>query len=210
MEVRGKGKLSDSGELWNESSLRIYPIDSSVNSDGLSIGDLAGQAGTQAYIDAVNSLKKDGIALDVLNSMEFLNQRNFTLYRKNGQWLFKGRIDFARDKNLVPYEYNINSKPPENFIKYDILYILWKNIKDKVPEAVDAYTSPTQDMAVVLSPTKILVFDIIGGRLADTPSQKINLQKGSSVVMSEWTQNAYTFLWDKAFKSNQTRIVKVN
>jgi hypothetical protein len=58
MEVRGKGKFSDSGELWNESSLRIYPIDSSVNSDGLSIGDLAGQAGTEAYIGAVNSLKK--------------------------------------------------------------------------------------------------------------------------------------------------------
>ncbi len=208
MEVRGTGKFTGSGALWNESSLRIYPIDSSADSGGVSISDLAGQAGTDAYMNAVNGLRKDGVDQDVLKSMEYSNHRNFALYRKNGQWLYNGRINFSSEENQVPYEYNINSRPPENFIKYDILYIPWKHIKERVPEAIDAYTSPSKDFAVVVSSTKILVFNILDGRLAEAPTQKINIQKGSSVVMAEWTQSSYMFLWDKAFKANQTTIVK--
>jgi hypothetical protein len=82
-------------------------------------------------------------------------------------------------------------------------------MKDKVPQALDIYTSPNKDLAVVLTQNEIMLFDIENRTLSNTPAAKFQLADGSSVVMAEWSTGDYVPAWGKSFiKNNGTTQIK--
>ena len=78
-------------------------------------------------------------------------------------------------------------------------------MKDKLPHAIDIYTSPNKDIAVVLTRNEIYVYSIHDKQLWDEPLGKYRLKDGSSVIMAEWCMGSYVSAWEKSFiRNNET------
>jgi hypothetical protein len=92
-------------------------------------------------------------------------------------------------------------------VSFDILCVLWNAIKDRVPDAVDAYTSPNKDMAVILSSSKLFIYSIKNGELGKKPLAKLKLAQGDSVIMAEWGMGWYVDKWEEAFMRNDFKRV---
>jgi hypothetical protein len=74
---------------------------------------------------------------------------------------------------------------------------------------VDAYTSPDNDMAIVLTRDSLLIYTITEGKLSNIPSGKIKLDTGDTVVMAEWATGDYVEKWENTFiKYNKVKNVE--
>lgn len=187
--------------------LRTLPVDNLENTSGVKISDIAGENGSiamdNAFSEIVNTSKNTGND----RMYEEQHEENFALFRKTGHWFFKGRINFQQNGQVPFVDFNLNLIPPPDMVAYDMLHVPWTFIKDKVPQAVDAYTSPGRDMAVVITRTGMLIYALNRDALADVPLKKLKLPEGSSVVMAEWATGNYVRSWEKAFVKNN-RVTK--
>lgn len=188
--------------------LRTLPVDSIANVDGIKISDIAGVNGTIAMESAISEVLKNSGYQGVTNADENEQAKNFALYRKTGHWFFKGRINLDQKEQLPYMDFNLNLIPPANMVAYDVLQVPWTVVKDKLPDAVDIYTSPNKDMAVILTRDKILVYAIENKTLSAAPLAGFRLGGGSSVIMAEWGIGGYVPIWEKSFiKNNETKQV---
>ncbi|AEB77093.1 hypothetical protein [Clostridium botulinum] len=198
-----EGSLNKDNTLIPQSLLRVDPIDTfNSNKDySLSISKLMGEQG-------IKSLKQGASAY--INSLDF-NERNklnptpcdkfFGVMRKNGKWILRGRLEyfygFFGESPLANFaDFDIPIIPPKELIGYDLLFPNWNIIKKKVPDALDAYSSPDKNFVVVLTHSKILIYDIINGDLNNTPLKTVNLKNNEEVIMSQWATGSYVKTWD--------------
>jgi hypothetical protein len=198
--VYDQDNISDSGVA--EKTLRTLPVDNLSSIDGIKISDMVGENGSMAMENAIaDVLKNSGYnGIVILDDEE--QQKNFALYRKTGHWFFKGRIDPDRQGQLPYMDFSLNLLPPSNMVAYDVLHVPWKEMKDKLPNATDIYTSPNKDLAVVLVRNDILIYAITGKALSAEPLGKIRMDEGSTVIMAEWGLNDYVGSWEKSFTRN--------
>ena len=202
------GTDSDNAGAIYEKNLRTLPVDNLMNVDGIKISDMAGENGTMAMENAITEVLVNSGYEGIVILDDDEQQKNFALYRKTGHWFFKGRIDPDRQGNLPYMDFNLNLIPPSNMVAYDVLHVPWKEMKDKLPNAIDIYTSPNRDLAVILTRSHILLYAIEGSKLADEPLAKIRLEEGSAVIMAEWCMGEYVSRWEQSFiRNNDTREV---
>lgn len=208
--VYGHGKDTRNQDNIVERTLRTLPVDNLSSIDGIKISDLAGDNGTMAMESAIAELMKNSgyEGIGIINDDE--QQKNFALYRKTGHWFFKGRIDPDRDGQLPYMDFNLNLLPPANMVAYDVLHVPWTEMKDKLPNAHDIYTSPNKDLAIVLTGNDILLYAIKGKELAEEPMARIRMEEGSTVVMAEWSMDEYVNNWQKSFTKNNEYMTVVN
>lgn len=179
---------------------KIVPIDSLPNLKPVTMNDIMGREGV-SNIDinarnSINVVKRMGYRIEDEN----LVPDNFGLFRKNGHWYFQGRINYENGDKASYQDYRINVIPPSNLIFFDELSISWNSIKDRVPEATDAFTSPNKDIALVLTGRdKLMIYQINNGMLGLKPIQTIKLKTGEKVIMAEWATGNYVENWVKSF-----------
>ncbi|HHV65177.1 MAG TPA: hypothetical protein GXX46_08915 [Peptococcaceae bacterium] len=179
--------------------LRILPVDKLSAPEGIKISDLFGDKGLEVYRgtreQVVRDLRQQGITwIDGDDTGE-----NIGLMRKNGHWYLVGRVNYQIGDKFTYEDFRLNIIPPSNLIIYDTLTLSWRNIKDRVPDAVDAYTSPNKDIALIRTKNKIYVFAISGEHLAGKPLTVLELPEGTTVIMAEWSTGSYVDSWEKAF-----------
>ena len=192
-----------------QKTIRTLPVDNLSNIDGVKISDMAGENGTLAMENAVLDLIKRSGNNEIMRLDETTLQESFALYRKTGHWFFKGRLNLGSSESPPYMDFNLNLIPPANMVAYDMLQVPWTTIKDKVPQAVDVYTSPNRDIAIVLTRSEILLYSINGKDLSAQPAFKLPLADGSSVIMAEWAVGDYVQSWEKSFvKNNETSLVE--
>lgn len=201
VETTGSGGYIFGNEKWEKSKLELLPIDGLPNGKGIKISDLLEETGVismkSAWEKAVNYLKIDNH--NILYREELLE--NFGLERRLGHWFLSGRINYIKDKEFNVADYNIGLIPPSKVVFYDTLLVPWTNIKDRVPRALDAYTSPNKDIAIVLTKREILIYDIIGNELGSYPKEKLELKEGETIIMAEWATGHYVENWANTFKT---------
>ncbi|WP_088187480.1 hypothetical protein [Desulfosporosinus sp. FKA] len=182
--------------------LQVLPVDKISAQEGVKISDLLENSGSVVYnnarAQAIQSLRNKGISSTDNDDRE----ENFGLMRKNGHWYLQGRINYE-DGNTPRYlDYNVNLIPPAKMVSYDTLCLSWQNIKDRVPDAMDAFTSPNRDIALIKTKAKLYVYGITNDQLGSEPLTKLNLKEGEAVVMAEWATGSYVDNWEKAFAAN--------
>lgn len=181
------------------SKLQLLPIDGLPNANSVKISDISGEIGVisikSAWEKALNSLKIENA--DILYREGLLE--NFGMERKLGNWRLKGRINYTKEGVINTADYNINILPPSRVVFYDTLFVPWKNIKDRVPRALDAYTSPNKDIAIVRTKRELLVYDIHGNELDQYPKVRIDLKEEETVIMAEWATGKYVENWEGIF-----------
>jgi len=180
--------------------LEFYPIDNINNGNPIKISDIMGEAGKEALMQGFNrEMAQD---MDYKNTVLDINpnETSFGIFRRNGMWIFKGRVNYIENSSYLYRDFNINILPTKELISFDELLVPWKEIKSKVPEALDAFTSPNEDIAVILTYGYILIYRIDNGTLSDEPIERIKLNSGEKVVMAEWALGKYSLLWEEQFK----------
>lgn len=187
-----------------ENTLQVLPIDSLPSIKTVKIADLSGEAGAAAMEEgkrkAIEELEANGGSL----AGDIGQNDSFGLERKMGHWFFKGRINYRKDDKTRFADYSINVIPPAEMIFYDELSVPWTAVKDRIPEAVDVFTSPNRDIALVITRTELVVFGITSGRLENQPLGRISLKTGETVVMAEWAVGRYVEAWENSFIDEQT------
>lgn len=171
--------------------LKTLPLDNPNMSTGLSI-DILGKNALKSYEESIKALNNR------YNKSYKVNPESFGLVRKNGYWAL-----IARGNDSKGYhDSDLNLLPTKKFVMYDRLCVGWSVIKDRVPNALDAVTSPTTRIALVMTSNKLFVYEIKNGELDREPLQTIELKDGETMVMAEWANNEFTDYWSKAFKSS--------
>lgn len=180
-------------------NLQVLPIDNLSTIEGIKISDILDPSSTDtmkknmdAFVTTLD-IKKDNI----LNPYSF--DRNFGLTRKMGHWFLEGRVNYLKEHEVASLDYNINLIPPSNLVLYDELIISWTEIKDKIPEAKDVYTSPNKDLAIILGNDRLYIYAIDNGSLGDYPLEKIQLNPNETIIMAEWATGSYVENWEKNF-----------
>ncbi len=186
------------GQPIHDSRFKLLPIDSLPNTRGVSIVDLLGAPGSEAMEEGRNQILGDSLQQD--NLWVESGHDNFGLERRLGHWFFKGRINYRINQESFSEDYNINLIPPAKLISYDELTIPWTDVKDKIPSAVDVYTSPNEDIALVVTKTELLIYEIYRGRLQHEPLERISLEN-ETVIMAEWATGPYVENWEKTLNS---------
>lgn len=189
-----------------EKVLRTLPVDNLKNTEGIRFSDLTGENGIMAMEGAVADVLGSPFSNAIKSGADKYQEENFALFRKTGHWFFKGRVSLGKDDPLSYVDFNINLIPPPDMVAYDMLHVPWTTVKDAVPQAIDAYTSPNNDIAVIITRTEIQLYAIEAGALSVKPLAKYAIADGSSVIMAEWATGDYVQNWQDAFiKNNDVR-----
>ncbi|MGH4119546.1 hypothetical protein [Clostridium sp.] len=197
------------GGTYNSSydNFKMYEIGNLSNLDGLdnyetlfNLLDKSEQLKLKGY-----SQKYDkNISLDgYINVDQLIDSKNLQLFRSEGKWqvsvpLFRVYQHKGNGSNGRTVEKYINTdiKLPTKITSYDSLCIEWNEIKQKIPEAKDAVSSPNDDMLAVLTPNKLLIFT--NPKLGiDKPSLSIDIDENESIILNQWATDEYVDKWTK-------------
>lgn len=136
------------------------------------------------------SLEKDGL---------YLNEYNFSMKRKNGYWAIVG--DTYKDGDISKSQETIlNIDPCKSIINYDDLIVQWSDIKAREPLAMDAYTSPNEDLVIILTKNKLRIYTLESGVISLEPEYEIELNVSEVAVMAEWARGDYAEQWRRVIK----------
>lgn len=176
-------------------TLQVYAIDNIGEKKPISLSDLIGDSGK----DVFNEGAKTVIPAD---SSVFPNETNIGLTRRNGYWIFNGRINYKENEEEFYKDFNVKAIPPKEMVSYDELIIPWDAIKLAMPDAIDVFTSPNDEFIIVITSSHIVICNIEDGGIINNPVAKIKIPYGSSVVMSEWAVGRYANLWENEVIEN--------
>ena len=191
----------------NEGTLKyeLLPIDNVNCENGVSIEDVFGEESRKIFEQGYNSLY-DTLGNEFRSKLRGeIDYSNFGLNRIDGKWIFEGRILASEDTGNI-YRFPLDIKDSSNVLENQTLVIPWKILKGKLPLLVDAYTSPKGSLAVIVLENSIEIYNVKGGKLEEVPSKRISLNKGESVIMSEWCEGSYVDKWAMPFTINSRTI----
>jgi hypothetical protein len=182
----------------NLSKLKIVPIDSLPGLKGIKLSDVVSDERIKTVNTQVQNiytlLKKNGDEILVENSLE----DNLGLLRNAGHWYFYRHIDYLRNNLISNEDYRLNIIPPTSLIFYDELCVAWTDIKERVPDAVDVYTSPNKDLAIILTKdNRLIIYGVNSGVLDKIPLKILILKNDEKIIMAEWATGSYSENWEK-------------
>lgn len=207
-ERDSKSSVSSSLDLRGSQSLEVVALDTIYTRSEIpiDISKLLGEegkrslnAGAKSYLNTIPETNKKLLGNTPATT-------NFGVFRKNGKWLLRGRLNYLNLSKKNDYEeFNIPIVAPSNLVNYDSLFPSWEVIKQKVPSAVDGYTSPNKDIVVVLTKSKVLVYAIKDNILANSPLSEIQLKSSETAVMSQWALDDYVRVWSEEVKKLEVK-----
>ena len=188
-----------------ERNYRVLPLDDANSLSGVLVSDIAREDMKDIFITSAQAhLVSHGIkASQDLKDIAMVSEDNFTLERRNGNWTLKGRLDLGDRYEEFP----IGLSPVGKFVNYDELHVTWDSIKERVPMALDAYTSPNKDLLIVITGNFLMIYTLENGEISEKPIKKIDIKKGESVIMVEWATGDYVARWEKSFNQLNPYII---
>ena len=185
----------------NQRKLEVYPIDYLEKQKPIMISDIVGETGLKVFRDGASGILKTDPSL-------VLDEESFGIVRRNGYWIMKGRVNYQLDGMELYKDYNIKTIPPKELVNYDDLAIPWGKIKAKVPNALDAFTSPDEDIIIIETGNSILIYSIYDNEISQQELGKIKKDSYDTIIMAEWSTGRYTNLWEEELLRKNAEIVK--
>lgn len=183
---------------------KIIPIDGIENNKGLSIEELYGEKGIDAY---ANSRKKFISTKEPEFKENFdiekMDMGNITMKRKNGKWVVEGKLN-SKTLGVKDTEFDLDLTATGTVVNWDSLPLSWNNIKEIAPSTKDAVSSPIGDFMVTLNENSLDIYDISNLENIGKPVMVYPIKTGSSIVMSEWaTGDEFVTAWNKVVDSKR-------
>lgn len=132
-----------------------------------------------------------------------IDEHNIGLLRENGHWKFVGRVNFENNEQSIHKDFDVNVMIPKDMVKYDDLFVPVADIKQKLPNVIDAFTSPNNRFLITLEEGFIRVYNIEEGKINTKPVKEVKIDKGAQPVMTEWAIGRYVDLWKTHFEGEE-------
>jgi len=135
-----------------------------------------------------------------LEAAPSLSTEQWSIIRRTGSWVAAAAETAAGEPYapLASTELTELATPlPESINKFDTLYPTWSQILKIQPEAKDAYSSPNEDMLVIVLEDELVIYPYqqVGG---DQHPLRISLEPGESLIMAQWAkEDKYLDSWRK-------------
>lgn len=122
--------------------------------------------------------------------------------RETGKWIAHALIGDARLplktpaallQNTADY-HPLNVSLPVAIVNHDELCCEWNDISKQFPEAVDTFSSPGQDMTLIVTNDQLLVYGS-PDQLTGEPALTVKLKSNESVIMAQWATDHYVEEW---------------
>ncbi|MGH4140228.1 hypothetical protein [Clostridium sp.] len=194
---------NDDKQTTEAHSLEVVPLDTIYTGSEvpISASKVLGEKGMEGLNSGAKSYLRTIPERDKNLLKDTPSPTNFGLFRENGKWLLRGRLDYLNPSVKNEYvDFNLPNKAPDNLVNYDSIFPSWEVIKQKVPNAVDGYTSPNKDIVVVLTKSKLLVYAIKNNALGESPLKELQLKSSEISVMAQWATDDYVKIWSDAVK----------
>ncbi|TVY06981.1 hypothetical protein [Paenibacillus cremeus] len=123
---------------------------------------------------------------------------SWAIVRKQGHWAAQA-ADYTDGSRYELKDLSLTL--PASVVAHDRLAASWADIKRVLPSALDAFSSPTEDMVAIVSERDIAVYPFHGGQLASSaPLVTIALNRSETVVMAQWALDNYVDEWKRRVK----------
>jgi hypothetical protein len=176
-------------------TLQVYAIDNLQEKRPIKLSDLIGENGKNIYAEGARSVLS-------VDPTIIPNEENVGLTRRNGYWIFNGRINYKQNDEELFKDFNLRAIPPKEMVSYDELSIPWDAIRLVIPDVVDVFSSPNNEFMVVITSSHMVIYYMEDGDIINDPVAKIKLPYDSSVIMSEWALGRYAKLWENEVIEN--------
>ncbi|AOR22557.1 hypothetical protein [Clostridium taeniosporum] len=177
----------------------VLPIDNITSNIPIVISDIysddAKKVFKQVYDNIVNNFSEE----EKQKYSSYINYSNFSLKRANGKWNVIGKISPAYGLEDSGYDYTLNFKHNKKLVNYDSLLIPWKTLKRELPDIKDAFTSPNERIALILTEKGLLIYEIENSKINNAPLDIINMDHNDQIIMAEWCIGDYVDNWAKPF-----------
>lgn len=197
-EGSSDGYCQGAAHPWHVNYLKTVSLDD-PNSEAIAISDvlsddarLAMVAGAQKYMTRVNDER--------LNPDP--DETNWGLVRRRGGWVLRGQLDYSAEvyRGIFAH-FDIEFKLTDRLVRYNKLLVSWEKIKNMVPSARDALTSPDKKMTIILTKDKLLIYR--------SPNFKkigeMNLYPNEFIIMAHWADRSHVEEWNKILTAIEKR-----
>lgn len=182
-------------KLNQKRTLEVYGLDNINDEKPIKLSDIIGPEGKQIFEEGAENILSLESAI--------LNENNIALDRKNGYWVFKGRVNYKQNEEELYKDFNIKAIPPAEMVSFDEMAIPWNMLKSQIPQATDVYSSPNEEFIVVVTHSNLLIYPISNGEITSIePLKRIPLPNNASIVMSEWSVGRYPDIWENEVIKN--------
>lgn len=182
-------------------TLRVYPIDYLEDNKSMKISNFMGGN----ILDLFYQSAKDTIKVDTNHILE---EESFGFERRNGHWVMRGRVNYKNQGEEYFKDFPIKANLPKELVYYDELIIPWNKIKARIPETIDAFTSPNEDIIIIVTRNNILLYPIVEDDISLNELGRIEIGNQETIVMAEWALGQNTALWEEEFLKNGAEKVK--
>lgn len=189
----------DSLKMRDFENYKLLPVDTVENKKGIDIEEVYGTKGKEAYETSKSKFlaSKEEEFLENYD-LKSANTRNVTVVRKNGKWVLEGNIAASKE-GVQDTTFDIDLLVSGTLVNWDNLPMNWNKLKEIIPDAKDAISSPISDFIVILKEKTIDVYEMKDLNEKSKPVASYPISENSSVVMGEWAiGNEFTTSWTKA------------
>ncbi len=178
---------SSGGQAAAYDQLRVIALDRSGDQPISAVfGKAGGEALRRGAREFVESARARGVAaIDCMETEP--NELNWGFVRRHGAWVVRGRLSRPLSAGCrgEVFDFDLPIHPDGALVWHDRLTPPWPNIKEALPDAIDAYSSPDGGMLVVHVPGELLVYTPRRGRMGEAV-QQAKLGDEERVVMARW------------------------
>lgn len=176
-------------------TLEINAIDNIREETPIKLSDLIGEDGRELFTEGARTEMP-------LDNNIVPNEGNIGLFRKDGHWSLRGRINYFQSGEELYRDFNIRAIPPTSMVSFDDQFVPYSMVNIAVPGLVDYFSSPNEEFIVALTGRQLTVYPVENGQLVYTPSARFTIPNDASVIMSEWARGRYTETWEQEIIEN--------
>lgn len=129
--------------------------------------------------------------------------QNLGLYRDNGYWKLKGRLNLKNESAFR--DFDLNLLLPQEMNKFNQLSIPMAELRKFHSRIKDAFISPNNHFLITLENNKIRIYNIVDGKINPKVVFERDIEKDAQTIMTEWAIGKYADLWQEEFYQKNKR-----
>ena len=190
------GYCQGAAHPWHENYLKTVSLDDPA-SEGAKISTALGGEVRTALLDAAkNYLSR--------KSDERLNpnpgERTWGLIRRRGRWVLRGQLGYAAEAYRGTFaHFDIQFQPIKKLVGFNQLLVPWKKIKQIVPAARDAITSPDRKLLIIVTKDHLSLYSMQANSNFKL-IQQIALKPNEFIIMAQWANGNNAGEWEAAIR----------
>lgn len=194
----------------------MNPDDVLVQDQQLGVGVLDQFDENRSVMSEMDSISIQEAIMSTFNKAEntLLWPQEWGILRGQGRWTPVMLPDASTTNQTTANEEEMQSLQEvsltlsENVVSYDELCCEWQDVLQIEPDAIDALSSPAEDMIVILTEDEFTVYPLMDDKILSNSLLTVPMEEGEQLVMSQWAIEQYVPIWIEKLTQQLTNEAK--